>query len=85
MGEKKSRGQSEEGIAREMTAQVCDVNKALLSVSRLVKTDHKVVVDKGGSYIEDNLTGDRLWLDEEGGMFALKMWVGGFWRRTRQT
>ncbi len=27
------------------------------------------------SYIEDNTTGERLWIEEENGMYALKMWV----------
>ena len=78
LGEKKFRGESEEWMVREMTAQVCDVNKALLSVSKLVKTDHKVVFDTEGSYIEDKWSGERMWLTDEGGMYALKLWVKGF-------
>jgi len=60
---------------------VCEVNKALLSVSKVVSRGNKVVFgeldDHGNklSYIEDNVTKERLWIEEENGMYALKMWV----------
>ena len=56
-------------------AQVCEVNKALLSVSAAVKAGNRVVFDEDGSYIENRETGQITWLVEEGGMYALKMWV----------
>ena len=62
-------------------AQVCEVNKALLSVSKVVSHGNKVVfgeVDEFGNrinYIEGNETKERLWIEEENGMYALKMWV----------
>ena len=56
-----------------MTAQVGDVNKALLSVSKLIKTDHRVVFDPDGSYIEDRRSGEKMRLVEEGGMYALTL------------
>ena len=31
--------------------------------------------DDGGSYIEDKVTKERIFIEEEGGMYALKMWV----------
>ena len=75
LGEKKFCGISAEGCRRGLTAQVCDVNKALLSVSRLVKQGHRVVFDDENSYIEDKITGERMWLAEENGMYALTLWV----------
>ena len=66
---------SEELAVRDITAQVCDVNKALLSVRRVVAAGHTVVFDKEGSYILDKHTGERMWMREEGGMYMLKMWV----------
>ena len=50
------------------------MNKALLSVSRLVKGGHRVVFDEE-SYIEDKQSGERMWLREEKGMYALTLWV----------
>ena len=43
MGEKNFIGHTGEGHARNLTAQVCEVNKALLSVTKLVKAGNKVL------------------------------------------
>ena len=58
-----------------MKAQVCDVNKALLSVKRIVQAGNKVVFDEEESYIEDKITGERMYLEDRGGMCMLKLWV----------
>ena len=58
-----------------MRVQVAEVNKALLSVSKVVKAGNKVVFDEEGSFIEDKKTGERMWMKEEAGMYMLKMWV----------
>ena len=81
LGQKQFIGHTEDGTKRAMTAQVCEVNKALLSVSKVVGKGNKVVFgeeDANGNtinYIEDNTTKERLWMEEENGMFALKIWV----------
>ena len=80
MGEKRFEAHSAEGSVRGLTAQVCGVNKALLSVSKMVKSGNRVVFqnDKaGGSYIEDLQTGEHMYLREEGGMYMLDPWVNG--------
>ena len=53
LGEKKYVAVSDAGVARQMKSQVCDVNKALLSVHRCVQAGNKVVFAASGSYIED--------------------------------
>ena len=58
-----------------MTAQVCDVNKALLSVSKMVNAGNRVVFEKGVSYVEDVESGERMYMRECGGMYMLKLWV----------
>ena len=68
-------GHSEAGHQRGMTSQVCEVNKALLSVKRIVAAGNRVVFDPSGSYIEDASTGERMQLKEKGGMYMLKLWV----------
>ena len=73
--EEKFVGTSEEGTERNMTAQVCDINKALLSVKRVVKAGNRVVFDEDGSYIEDKQTGEKMWMEENNGMYILKLWV----------
>ena len=75
LGEKRFTGISEKGTARNVLAQVCEVNKALLSVHKAVKAGNRVVFDPEGSYIEEIATGERLQLKEQGGMYTLKLWV----------
>ena len=75
LGEKKFVAYTEEGSMRSLTAQVCDVNKPLLSVRKVIAGGSRVVFDEEGSYIESKVTGERTWLKEQGGMFMLKMWV----------
>lgn len=77
LGEKRFRGFTEEGTARSITSQVCEVNKGLLSVRRVVDVGHRVVFDADGSFIEDKITGERMWMKDEGGMYMLRMWVRG--------
>ena len=55
--------------------QVTEVNKALLSVSRIVKAGNRVVFDEDGSYIEDKSTGEWIDLRERNGLYHLTMWV----------
>ena len=81
LGEKRFVAMGEGGQLRKMKAQVCEVNKALLSVKRVVQAGNRVVFDKDGSYVEDTYTGERMPLREEGGMYMLKLWVKSFWRR----
>ena len=62
-------------MERGIVAQVAEVNKALLSVSRMVKSGHRVIFDSSGSYIEDRQSGEKMWLEEEQGMYSLTLWV----------
>ena len=58
LGEKRLLAMSEEEVMRHVTAQVADVNQALLSVRRMMSTGHQVVFDSEGSYILDKVTGE---------------------------
>ena len=75
LGEKRFTCVGEEGYECNMKAQVCDVNKALLSVRRLTQAGNKVVFDPKGGYIENMETGERMNMQEKGGMYVLKLWV----------
>ena len=59
----------------QMKAQVCDVSKALLSVHRVVQADSQVVFSPQGSFVHDEGTGEKIHLEEKGGMYMLKLWV----------
>ena len=75
LGEKRFIAVGEEGEQRKMTVQVCEVNKALLSVSNVVSAGYRVVFEQGGSYVEDCATGERMYLKEVGGMYMMKLWI----------
>ena len=46
----------------------------MLSVRKVVSAGNKVVFDDV-SYIEDKDTGERILIEDQGGMYVLKMWV----------
>ena len=64
-----------EGSKRDMKFTVCDVSKALGSVSQICRAGHRVVFnppwDGGGSYIQHLEIGERLWLEEYNGLYVL--------------
>ena len=75
LGEKRFIAVGEGGESRRMKAQVCEVNKALLSVKRVLQAGNRAVFDKTGSCIEDEVSGERTHLHEENGMYTLRLWV----------
>ena len=75
LGERKFLGFTEEGGQRGITAQICAVNKTLMSVSKVAAQGNRVILDDDGSYIEDKVSGERTWMKQVGGMYMLKMWV----------
>ena len=75
LGKHKFLGITDDGLAREITAQVCEVNKLLLSVSKIVSTGNRVVFDPNGSVIEDINTNEQVWMKYQGGMWMVKLWV----------
>ena len=58
-----------------MVAQVTEVNKALLSASRIVKAGNRVVFDSEGSYIEHKPSGEWIPLEERRGIYRIKVWI----------
>ena len=75
LGQRTFAGESAEGVKRKLTGQVCDINKSLLSVRRCVQAGDMVVFSKNGSYVQDELTGEKMELQERNGMYLLKLWV----------
>ena len=75
LGEKRFESVSEGGSVRSITAQVCEVNKALMSVKKVMSSGNRVVFDDEGSYIQSKTTGEVMWLREDKGMFMIKLFV----------
>jgi len=64
------------GILRRFTAQVCDVNKALLSVGRLEDAGYEVKFGgRGRSWIRDNSTDEKMMMEKWGHSYILGLWV----------
>ena len=74
-GQKEFKAQMTDGSEKILTAQVCDVNKALLSVKKVVASGNRVVFDPERAYIENVYTGEKMPMDNANGMYTLKMWV----------
>ena len=64
----------DDGNAKEVTAQVCAINKLLMSVSKVRSKGNRVTFDDEGSCMENKATGERTWLTQSGGMYDLEMW-----------
>ena len=65
LGEKTFEGVLESGEVRGVTAQVCDVKKALLSVRKIVNAGSRVVFEPDGSCIENVHSGSRIEMNDE--------------------
>ena len=75
LGERKFLGLTVEGGQCGVTAQVCAVEKTLMSVSKIAAQGNRVVFDDDGSYIENKASGERTWMSQVQGLYMLKMWV----------
>ena len=70
---------SQDGAQRDMRFTICDVSKALASVSQMCRAGSTVVFNPPwnpeGSYIQHIDTGERLWLREENGLYMFDVRV----------
>ena len=68
-----------ESAIRDMMFEVCNVTRALGSVSQMCKAGHRVTFnppwDPEGSYIEHVEIGQRMWLTEKDGIYLLDVRV----------
>ena len=75
LGEKRFMATTEDGQVRALKAQVCEVNRPLLSVKKAVAAGNTVVFDEGGSYIMNKKSQQKMWLKEENGVHVLQVMV----------
>ena len=68
-------GFTDTGTLKGVRAQVCNVNRDLLSVSKVVDGGSAVVFHPQGAFIHDLTTDERTWLERENGMYTLTLWV----------
>ena len=63
---------TKEGSRCAIRMQVTDINKSLMSVSRICDTGHKVTFDSEGGVIEHIESGQRTRFERKGGVYVLK-------------
>ena len=56
----------------EIEFQGAKISKPLLSASKLIESEMRVVFDKSGSYIYNKVTGDIVRIKRERGVFVLE-------------
>ena len=44
-------------------------------MKKVMAAGNRVVFDSEGSFIEDKVTKEKMWMTESQGMFLIKMWV----------
>ena len=74
-GEQRVPFMTREGSWMEIIFQVARVNKPLLSVSKLIDDDIRVMFDKEGSYLYNKRTDDIVRIKRERGVFVLESFV----------
>ena len=76
----------QEGAKRDMKFTVCDVAKALASVSQMCRAGNQVVFNPpwshDGSCIQHLESGERLWLKEDNGLYMLNTRVARTHKQT---
>ena len=74
-GEKVASMITKEGAKRDMRFTISDVSKALGHVSQMCRAGHKVVFnlpwDPMGSYIQHMQIGEKMWMEEQNGLYVL--------------
>lgn len=61
---------------KKMVIQVARVHKTLLSVGRLTRAGNTVVFSEvHGDYIENNFTGERIYMKRTGNLYEVDLWV----------
>ena len=71
-GEKRVNIVTEEGSKCTIRMQVTDINKSLMSVSRICDTGHRVTFDSDGGVIEHIETGQQTRFQRKGGVYVLR-------------
>ena len=75
MGEKTMEVWTKEGNSGQLTFQITKVMKPLGSVKRMCEAGNQVIFDDGGSYIINKATGKKTGLEENNGIYVMKVQV----------
>ena len=64
-----------DGINTELSLQMADVTKTLLSVKRMTSAGNRVVFDPEGSFVENKTTGCKTKIHEDDGTYSMVVWA----------
>ena len=62
-------------ITKNITFQVADVHKPLLSISQCADLGYECQLGKSGGFLIDGVTGERIALMRKDNLYILKTWV----------
>ena len=74
-GQKTLTGYSNEWAPLSVNVQIADVKSNLAAGMKIIEAENRIILDSGGSYIENKITGDRIQIRHENGCFVFDMWV----------
>ena len=77
-GENNLFGYSADWVPLAANVQIAEVRSNLGAGMKMIEADNRIILDKGGSYIENKRTGSRIKINREGGAFTFEFWVPGF-------
>ena len=63
------------GVPKNITFQVADVHKPLLSISRLADHGFTCSLGKDGGHLEDTVSGERIPLIRRNNLYVMNAWV----------
>ena len=66
---------TDDGANTQLSLQMADVTKTLLSVKRMTKAGNRVVFDSDGSYVQNKSTGFKTGIAEENGTYSMVVWT----------
>ena len=76
MGERRCSMMTEgSGVPKNITFQIADVHKPLLSISRLADNGYICALGEKGGYLEDTKTGEKIPLHRRNNLYVMKVWV----------
>ena len=75
LGEQNVQSMTTEGIKFDVVFQVTQVDRPLLSVSKLTKAGHTVKFEGSGGYIVNGATGGLTWFRKQNDIYILDLWV----------
>ena len=60
---------------KQITFQVADVHKALLSITRIADAGYECHLNDKGGFLLDTYTGERVPITRKGSLYVMRAWI----------